>query len=94
MKYVYNPEKKQHVCSKQFVFDIDEDDVIRNFSFTGGCPGNLAGIARLIVDMPVDEILRRLDNMPICSMSKVSSCPAQIRSALLAIKNKEITPEA
>ena len=83
MEYVYTP---QRVCSKQFFFDVDEADrTLRDFQFKGGCFGNLQGIRRLLRGMKIDEIVDRLSDMPVCPMSKVSSCPEEIRKALVEV---------
>ena len=84
MEYVYTP---QRVCSKQFFFDVDEADrTVRDFQFKGGCFGNLHGIRRLMRGMKIDEILDRLSGMPVCPMSKVSSCPEEICKALRELR--------
>ncbi len=84
MEYVYTP---QRVCSKQFFFDVDEADrSLRDFQFKGGCFGNLHGIRRLMRGMKIDEILDRLSGMPVCPMSKVSSCPEEICNALRELR--------
>ena len=84
MEYVYTP---QRVCSKQFFFDVDEADrTLRDFQFKGGCFGNLHGIRRLMRGMKIDEILDRLSGMPVCPMSKVSSCPEEICKALRELR--------
>ena len=80
MQFVYTPER---VCSKRFMFDIDETTrVIRDFQFMGGCPGNLNGISRLVKGLGIDEVMQRFADMPVCPSSKVTSCPEQIRKAL------------
>ncbi|MCR5562078.1 MAG: TSCPD domain-containing protein [Desulfovibrio sp.] len=84
MDYVYTP---QRVCAKQFFFNVDEADrTLRDFQFTGGCFGNLQGIRRLLRGMKIDEIVDRLSDMPICPMSKVSSCPEEICKALIELR--------
>ena len=35
-------------CSKQIIFDLDEDNKVHNVKFIGGCSGNLQGISRLV----------------------------------------------
>ena len=41
MKYTYYT---QGTCSSQIDFELDEQGVIRDVQFTGGCHGNLQGI--------------------------------------------------
>ena len=51
MKYEYTPVG---TCSRKLVFDI-EDDRIKSLEVTGGCPGNLLGISRIVKGMTLDE---------------------------------------
>ena len=58
--------KTTGTCSREINFDIDEVDgvkVVRNVSFVGGCNGNLKGIGKLVEGMPVEEVIRRLEDM-------------------------------
>ena len=34
-------------CSRLITIDVDDDGIIRNLSFLGGCNGNLKGICAL-----------------------------------------------
>ncbi len=71
------------VCSRQM--DIDyEDNKIVSLKVTGGCNGNLKGIASLLVGMDIDEAITRLEGIT-CGM-KPTSCPDQIAQALKTIK--------
>ena len=66
------------VCSRQM--DIDyEDNKIVSLKVTGGCNGNLKGIASLLVGMDIDEAITRLEGIT-CGM-KPTSCPDQIAQA-------------
>ena len=67
------------VCSQLIQFDI-EDNKVKNVVFTGGCNGNLQGIARLIEGMDVDEAISRIDGIR-CGF-KATSCPDQLSKAL------------
>ena len=75
--------KPHGVCPMRISFDL-EGDTVHNVSFTGGCNGNLQGIAHLVKGMPVDEVIDRLDGIK-CG-SKSSSCPAQLAEALKEYK--------
>ena len=37
-------------CSKQIVFDLDDEHRIHNVKFIGGCSGHLQGIGKLVAD--------------------------------------------
>ncbi len=56
------------------------DGRVKNVKFTGGCNGNLQGIAKLVEDMPVEEVINRLEGIR-CGF-KPTSCPDQLARAL------------
>lgn len=76
MVYRYNPEG---VCSKEFVFDI-ENGIIKNIKIIGGCPGNTQAISNLLEGMKIEEAIKRLKGIP-CGY-RGTSCPDQIARAL------------
>ena len=78
MKFAYRP---RGVCSQLMEFEV-EDDKIVSLSVTGGCNGNLKGIASLVKGMPVREVIDRLEGVR-CN-AKQTSCPDQIAQALKA----------
>ncbi|MBP1538332.1 MAG: TIGR03905 family TSCPD domain-containing protein [Ruminococcus sp.] len=71
------------VCSRQIQFKID-GDVVRDVKYTGGCNGNLQGIAKLVEGMKVDEVIQKLEGIN-CN-GKGTSCPDQLAKALKAYK--------
>ena len=71
--------KPKGVCSRMIHFDIENDKVI-NVAFTGGCSGNLQGIARLIEGMDVKEAISRIERIH-CGY-RSTSCPDQLAKAL------------
>lgn len=68
------------VCSREFIFDIDDNNIIKKLDVIGGCHGNLQGIAKLLEGMRVQEVIARLDGVR-CGF-KETSCPDQIAQAL------------
>ena len=77
MKY-----KTQGICSS--LIDIEMDGTtIKSVQFTGGCNGNLQGIAALVKDMAAEEAIRRLKGIR-CGF-KNTSCPDQLARALESI---------
>lgn len=82
MEYIFNP---RGVCSRQFVFDLD-DGVINSVRIIGGCHGNLQGIAALLKGMKVDDAIERMKGIR-CGM-KPTSCPDQIAKGLESYKNQ------
>lgn len=75
--YIYNPKG---VCSVQMDFDIDEENKIHNLVVTGGCNGNLKGIAALVEGQDKDEVVKRLKGIK-CGFRN-TSCPDQFSKAL------------
>ena len=69
------------VCSEAVHVTVD-DGIVKEVVFDGGCPGNLAGIGKLVAGMPVDEVIRRLKGIR-CG-GKPTSCPDQLAKILEA----------
>lgn len=67
------------VCSRQINIEI-EDGVVKDVEYIGGCNGNLKGIATLVKDMKVEDVIAKLENIK-CGM-KNTSCPDQLAQAL------------
>lgn len=80
MKYSY---RCKGTCSSRVDFELD-GNVIRNVTFTGGCNGNLKGIAALIEGMDADDAVSRLKGIT-CGF-KDTSCPDQLAKAIENVK--------
>ena len=76
MKSVY---KTRGTCARSIEFEI-EDGIIKDVSFNGGCDGNLKGISKLVIGMPVSDVIERLEGIT-CGW-KNTSCPDQLAQAL------------
>ena len=72
-------------CSRQILFDVTEDGKVTNVKFIGGCSGNLQGIAKLVKDRPLDEVIETLKGIK-CRAN--TSCPDQLATALKEYKEK------
>ena len=79
-KYEYKPSG---VCCRKMIVEI-EDDIIRSVEFVGGCPGNTTGIASLVKNMKVEEVIERLDGI-MCGFKK-TSCPNELSKFLKEYK--------
>lgn len=66
-------------CSRQILFDVDEENRLHNVKFIGGCSGNLQGISRLVEGKTPDEIVPLLKGIR-CRQN--TSCPDQLAHAL------------
>ena len=71
-------------CSKLIDVTADENDVIQQVFFVGGCHGNLQGICRLVQGQKIDDVISRLDGIR-CG-DKPTSCPDQLCRALEQLK--------
>ena len=76
MTITYRPKG---VCSRLMRVEV-ENGIIRKVEVQGGCSGNLQGISRLLVGMPVQQAIERLEGVR-CGL-KPTSCPDQIAEAL------------
>jgi uncharacterized protein (TIGR03905 family) len=83
MSYTY---KTKGTCSSKITFDLD-GDIVKNIRFTGGCNGNLKGIASIVDGMTVDEINKKLSGIK-CGF-KSTSCPDQLAKAVVEAYNSE-----
>ena len=81
MKFNYTPSG---VCSRNIEINIDDNGIIENVVFTGGCNGNLKGISNLVVGMNIEDVIEKLENIK-CGF-KQTSCPAQLANALKKYK--------
>lgn len=77
MEYTVRP---RGVCSMQIKFEIDEDRIVKNVKFLGGCNGNSKGISALAEGMNADELIARLRGID-CN-GKGTSCPDQLARAV------------
>lgn len=83
MLYTYNPTG---VCTRQIKIDINDDEVINEVQFLGGCHGNTQGIAALVRGRKIDEVIAALKGID-CRM-RGTSCPDQLAKALEEIKEE------
>ncbi|MBQ3631268.1 MAG: TIGR03905 family TSCPD domain-containing protein [Prevotella sp.] len=81
--------KTQGTCSQMIDVTADENDVIQQVFFLGGCNGNLQGISTLVRGQKIDDVIRRLDGIR-CG-TKRTSCPDQLCRALEQLKQAPAT---
>ncbi len=65
-------------CSRAINFEVD-GKTVKNVEFVGGCAGNTNGIAKLVENMDIDEVITRLKGIQ-CRNN--TSCPDQLAKAL------------
>jgi uncharacterized protein (TIGR03905 family) len=68
----------QGTCSVSIDLEIEEG-IIRSCAFERGCAGNPQGLAKLVIGMPVDEVIERLKGI---QCRNGTSCPDQLSRAL------------
>ena len=69
----------QGVCSRKIYFDII-DGKLHNVRFTGGCPGNLIAISKLVEGKDAKEVATLLEGNQ-CGM-RGTSCADQLAKAI------------
>ncbi len=84
MKYTYYT---QGTCSSQIDFEIDDQGIINDVQFMGGCHGNLQGIATLVRGMKAQEVIDKLQGIR-CGY-KNTSCPDQLATAMREALKKQ-----
>ncbi|MBQ1758883.1 MAG: TIGR03905 family TSCPD domain-containing protein [Prevotella sp.] len=72
--------KTQGTCSQFIELSLDDDNIIQDVKFIGGCNGNLNGICSLIKGEKAETIKEKLKGIK-CG-SKSTSCPDQLAQAL------------
>lgn len=70
----------QGTCSRFIDVELDEQGVIRDVVFTGGCHGNLQGISSLVKGQKAENVISRIEGIR-CG-NKSTSCPDQLAKAL------------
>lgn len=74
-------------CSRQINIDIDDNNVIRNVQFIGGCDGNTQGIMKLVNGMDAEVVKNKLKGI-LCG-NKNTSCPDQLACALETLESNK-----
>jgi len=68
------------VCASTITFGIDDDGLMRNVQFAGGCHGNLKAIGLLVEGKPAGEVADILAGNT-CGFKK-TSCADQLSQAI------------
>lgn len=67
-------------CSRFIRVLLDDDNIIQDVQFLGGCHGNLQGIAALVKGQKAQDVISRVKGIS-CN-GKPTSCPDQLSLAL------------
>ncbi len=79
--YEYNTHG---TCAVKIYFDVDDNNLIHNVKFIGGCNGNLKAISKLVEGMDRDKVISILEGNT-CGY-KNTSCADQFAKALKEIR--------
>lgn len=79
--------RTEGTCCALITAAVDENNIVQDVQFTGGCRGNLEGIRRLIAGMNIDDVISRVQGVK-CG-SKNTSCPDQLSKCLLEYKKSQ-----
>jgi uncharacterized protein (TIGR03905 family) len=74
----------QGTCSQLIDVTADENDIIQQVFFLGGCNGNLQGISQLVRGQKIDDVIHKIEGIR-CG-AKGTSCPDQLSRALRELK--------
>lgn len=73
-------------CARLINFDLDENNIIHNLVFTGGCNGNLKAISKLLEGQSA-QVAANILKGNTCG-PRSTSCADQLAIALLEAINK------
>ena len=72
--------KTTGTCARQINIEVDDNGIIQEVEFIGGCNGNTKGISKLVKGRKASEIADLLRGTQ-CGM-RGTSCPDQLAKAL------------
>lgn len=73
--------KTNGTCSTQIDFDKDENGIITNIKFTGGCDGNLKAISKILDGWKASDIAAKVGGNQ--CRNKGTSCADQLARAVM-----------
>ena len=80
MQHEYQTE---NTCATTIIFDKDENGVVTNIKFIGGCNGNLKAISKLVDGWKAEEIAAKLAGNT-CGR-RPTSCADQLAKAVMSV---------
>ena len=82
MKYTYRPKA---ICASLITVDVEDNKVV-SVDITGGCPGNLAAIPKILEGWNADEVVARLAGND--CRGRGTSCADQLTKAIVEAQKK------
>lgn len=86
-----NIYRTKGTCSREIIFNVDENDVLKSVKFVNGCSGNTQGISRLVVGHKIDEIIALLEGIQ-CETARAA--PISWRRRLKITKFRKTIPKS
>ena len=86
-----NIYRTKGTCSREIIFTVDENNILKTLKFVNGCSGNTQGISKLAVGRPIDEVIDLLKGI---QCRNGTSCPDQLAKALISYKEEQNNPQA
>ncbi len=71
--------RPQGTCSRQILFEVDDNGILTDLKFLGGCVGALQALVRFAVGKPIAEVIDLCDGI---KCKNGTSCPEQLARAL------------
>ncbi len=71
--------RPQGTCARQIIFEVNEQGILTQLKFLGGCSGGLQALVRFSVGKPIAEIIEICDGI---KCKNDTSCPEQLAIAL------------
>lgn len=76
--------KTKGVCAREIYIKVNDEGIIEDVKFNGGCNGNTQGVAKLCIGRNKDEVIQCIEG--IRCRNKPTSCPDQLAKALKEIE--------
>lgn len=70
-------------CSREIIFQVDENNILTDLKFIGGCSGNLQALTRFCIGKKIDEVVPIIKGI---KCRNDTSCPDQLARALIEYK--------
>lgn len=72
--------KPRGICAREIIIDVDDNKIVQDVKFVGGCDGNHKGIAALAKGRSAETVASLLEGITCGRRS--TSCPDQLARAL------------
>ena len=77
--------RTQGTCSRQILFSVNDQDILTDVKFLGGCASALQAIARFAIGQHIDRVIMLCRGI---RCQNGTSCPDQLACALCQYKER------